>query len=238
MNKTVGVIRHIGVEGLGSIEEVLKQTNTPYVYIDTWKDRLPADVSGYGAFVILGGPMGVYESDKYPFIENEIDLVKKARSTGLPVIGICLGSQIIAQSLGGRVYKGGKKEVGWYNITFSDEIRNDPVFSPLSDKQNKSLRVFQWHGDTFDLPDGASLLASSALYKNQAFRIDKNIYGLQFHIEVKESDINAWIKEYKSEVESLKPSFDIKTTLADTRIYIDNLNRISAQVFKRFFSLI
>lgn len=234
----VGVIRHIGIEGLGSIEDVLSGSHITPVYFDTWKTALPQDLSAYKAFIILGGPMGVYEQDRYPFIGDELQLIQKARKAGLPLIGICLGSQMLAQALGGRVYRGGTKEIGWYNVTLSGQAQDDPVFSSLSGEGSKALKVFQWHGDTYDLPPGAVLLAGSALFPNQAFRIDDSIYGLQFHVEIKEADVASWIKAYKEEIDSLKQPLDIDQIHRDTQSYIGDLNNASTRFFKQFVSLI
>ncbi len=237
MKRSIAIIRHIGVEGLGSIEDVLKARNLHYKYIDTWRDSMPLNVSNYSAVIILGGPMGVYEQDKYPFIKKELFLIEEARRLNIPVIGICLGSQMIAQALGGKVYKGSAKEIGWYDIHFTQEASHDKLFASVKAAQDESttIKVFQWHGDTFDLPGEAVVLASSKLYTNQAFRVD-NIYGLQFHIEVKEADIKNWIDEYKIELDSLKASIDINKILVDARKYIGLLNKTSMRVFSAFFS--
>ncbi len=237
MNKSIAVIRHIGVEGLGTIEDVLKNKGLSYDYIDTWKDTLPQDVSDFTALVILGGPMGVYEQDKYPFIEKELELIRKARNASMPVIGICLGSQMIAQALGGRVYKGRVKEIGWYDINFTELSLNDKLFAsiPVTKDESTTIKAFQWHGDTYDLPEDAIMLASSKLYANQAFRIG-TLYGLQFHIEVKEDDIENWINEYKTEVAVLKKDIDLSKIMEDTRKYIGQLNKTSIQIFSAFFT--
>ncbi len=235
MKRSIAVLRHIGVEGLGSIEEVLKARNLTYQYIDTWRDPLPSRVSDYRAVVILGGPMGVYEQDKYPFIKQELFLIEEARRLNIPVIGICLGSQMIAQALGGRVYKGGTKEIGWYDVHFTTYASDDKLFSSVQAAKGKSatMKVFQWHGDTFDLPGDAVLLASSKLYTNQAFRVG-SIYGLQFHIEVKEADIKNWINEYKAELNTLGKTIAVNKILEDTGKYIHLLNETSREVFSAF----
>ncbi len=239
MKKPVAVIRHIGVEGLGTIEDVLKRSGRAYGYIDMWKDTLPQGVSDYSAIIVLGGPMGVYERDRYPFIEKELSLIRKARDGRLPVIGICLGSQMIAQAMGGRVYKGRAKEIGWCGVRLTQEASEDRLFAEVGPARDGpgAIRVFQWHGDTFDLPDDAVVLASSELYPNQAFRIG-NIYGLQFHIEVKEADIRNWLNEYKAELDTLRSSINISKILDDTRIYIDQLNKTCIRIFSAFFSFL
>ena len=239
MNKPVAVIRHIGVEGLGTIQNVLADRGIPYIYIDTWKDRIPRDTADYRALIILGGPISVYEQDTYPFIEKELSLIRKARDAKLPVIGICLGSQMIAQALGGRVYKGGTKEIGWYDIHFTAQASHDPLFSSVEAVKSHpaTMKVFQWHGDTFDLPGDAVVLAGSKLYANQAFRID-TLYGLQFHIEIREADIKVWIDEYKAELDTLKTSIDISMILEDVKKYSGLLNKTSKQVFTAFSGLI
>ena len=237
-NKPVAVIRHIGVEGLGTIENVLADKHIACTSIDTGKDNFPDDVADYRALIILGGPMGVYEQDKYPFIEKELLLIRKAHDAKLPVIGICLGSQMIAQALGGRVYKGKTKEIGWYDIHFTVQASHDDLFASVDAFKSypATMKVFQWHGDTFDLPGGAVVLAGSKLYANQAFRIE-TVYGLQFHLEVREADIAAWIHAYKAELDAMKTDIDVARILEDTKKYIGLLNETSLKVFTAFTGL-
>ncbi|MCL4479411.1 MAG: gamma-glutamyl-gamma-aminobutyrate hydrolase family protein [Deltaproteobacteria bacterium] len=209
----------------------MKKRSIQYVYIDTWKDQMPSVPDMYSGFIILGGPMGVYEKDKYPFIENELSLIRKAHDNGLPVIGICLGAQMIAQAFGGRVYRGVSKEIGWYRIRATEEGFGDTIFSTLG----KWPMVFQWHGDTFELPKNAVLLAGSELYPDQAFKIDDRIYAIQFHLEVRDSDIKQWLEEYKTEISSLKNTIDVDQILKDTEMYAGVLNRSGTKLFGRFF---
>lgn len=134
------------------------------------------DVDG---LVVMGGPMGVYEADEYPFLSDECRLIDELVASGRAVLGICLGAQLLAHVLGARVYPGNAPEVGFGVVELTQQGKRDRVVGAAG----SSLSVFHWHGDTFDLPERASLLASSAAYPHQAFRYGNTAYGLQFHVE-------------------------------------------------------
>jgi GMP synthase-like glutamine amidotransferase len=167
--------------------------------VNTQNDPVPTSPLGYDTIVILGGPMSVY--DDLPYLQKEQELIRNAMKNDTPVLGICLGSQLIAQAAGGRVYKGKKKEIGWYNVYLTPASSND-IFRGFTDK---TIRIFHWHGDTYDLPANAKILAYSDLYP-QAFRIGSAV-GIQFHFEVDEPLIQTWMKEYSAELiaEKIKP---------------------------------
>jgi GMP synthase-like glutamine amidotransferase len=166
---------------------------------NTQKDHVPTSPLGYDAIVILGGPMAVY--DNLTYLQKEQELIRNAIKNETPLLGICLGSQLIAQATGGRVYKGKKKEIGWYNVYLTPASSND-IFRGFT---NKAIRIFQWHGDTYDLPANAKILAYSDLYP-QAFRIGSAV-GIQFHFEVDEDLIQTWMNEYSGDLitEKIKP---------------------------------
>ncbi|MDQ4066891.1 MAG: type 1 glutamine amidotransferase, partial [Thermoproteota archaeon] len=140
-------------------------------------------------------------------LKKEQELIRNAMKNDTPVLGICLGSQLIAQTAGGHVYKGKKKEIGWYNVYLTPASSND-IFREFTDK---TIRIFQWHGDTYDLPANAKILAYSDLYP-QAFRIGSAV-GIQFHFEVDEPLIQTWMKEYSAELiaEKIKPESILPT---------------------------
>jgi GMP synthase (glutamine-hydrolysing) len=167
--------------------------------VNMQNDPVPTSPLGYDAIVILGGPMAVY--DNLPYLQKEQELIRNAMRNDTPVLGICLGSQLIAQAAGGRVYKGRKKEIGWYNVYLTPASSND-IFRGFTDKM---IRIFQWHGDTYDLPANAKILAYSDLYP-QAFRIGSAV-GVQFHFEVDEPLIQTWMTEYSADLiaEKIKP---------------------------------
>ena len=147
------------------------------------------------ALVVMGGPMGVYDGERLRWLEPELELIRGALRAGLPMMGVCLGSQMLAAAAGGRVYPGVRcKEIGWDTVRLTSAGAGDPLCGHLLQSHAAAEAiVFQWHGDTFDLPQGAKLLAGSALYANQAFRIGQCAYGFQFHFEVSAEMIAEWM---------------------------------------------
>jgi GMP synthase-like glutamine amidotransferase len=148
----------------------------------------------------MGGPMAVYEMDKYPHLVTGSRIIREAINRDIKVLGICLGAQMVAYCLGAQVYKGSEEEIGWCAIELTGDGLKDPLIRRLSIHPRvgdfwRRFKVFQWHSDTFDLPMGAVLLAKSELYRNQAFRYWDNVYGFQFHIEVTKEMILEWFKD-------------------------------------------
>lgn len=226
MKKEILVLKHIAIEGPGSIGEYLDDTHRPFRVIELTRERLDVkEISRAGAVISLGGPMNVYEEEKYPFLKDELALLERAVQNEIPVVGICLGAQLLARACGAKVKKAEEKEVGWYRASLTEAGRKDPLFKALPSE----LAVFQWHEDTFDIPTGGALLAVSQTCKNQAFRYGKNAYGLQFHLEVTADMIKSWIDEY---VKEGLPALDTQKILADTGKYKDIYARQAAAVYK------
>ena len=188
------IIKHISIEGPGIIEEFFHQTTWPIKIINLEEnDKLPEDFSGIEAVIILGGFMNVYEENKFPFLRDEDIFLKKAIKEEIPLLGICLGAQLLAKAGGAKVKKAPSEEIGWYKISLTEEGRKDALFKDLG----REIDVFQWHEDTFEIPEGATLLATSdGACKNQAFRWGKSVYGLQFHIEVTPKMLESWVGYY------------------------------------------
>ncbi|MCK9419508.1 MAG: gamma-glutamyl-gamma-aminobutyrate hydrolase family protein [Nitrospirae bacterium] len=136
--------------------------------------------------------MAVYEMQLHPFLSQEAALIEKAIRLDRPVLGVCLGAQMLAHVLGAKVFPGGMKEIGWYDVSLTAEGMDDPCVAALAVDRKNMAQVFQWHGDTFDLPQGAECMASSEIFPNQAFRYSRRVYALQFHIEVTPEIVRKW----------------------------------------------
>jgi len=189
------ILKNVSHEGPGTIEDFLKENGMPYSIVDLSMKGEVKNTSSFTHLVMMGGPMAVYEMDRYDFLKTGARLLEEFIKKEKGVLGVCLGAQMVAHVLGGRVYPGGEKEIGWYKVDVTDEGAEDSVFKSLLINGGKKAHVFQWHGDTFDLPQGAVRLASSPLYPNQAFRWGKNAYALQFHIEVTPEIIEDWFRD-------------------------------------------
>ncbi len=191
--KKVLFIKHIDIEGGGTLEEFLKQNGIATSTIEIHKEDLyllSINFEELFGVVILGGPMNVYEEDKYPFLKWETSFIKDLIDTKIPVLGICLGAQLIAKVAGAKVYKAPYKELGWHRVNLREKARSESLFKGVKN----NLTVFQWHEDTFDVPKKGVLLAKSYTI-NQAFRIG-SAYGFQFHIEITPDMAREWIDYY------------------------------------------
>ncbi len=193
------IIKNVLNEGPGTIEDYLKTKGIMYKVADFYgcdaTEEVIPDIKEFTHLVILGGPMAVYESAGAPFLHFEVAMIRSFILKKKPVLGICLGAQMIANALGADVYPGKTEEIGWYNVDITSEGMEDPAISSLAVDNQPVAEVFQWHGDTFDLPGKAVRLSSSKVYQNQAFRYKDNVYALQFHIEVKPDMIEEWFGE-------------------------------------------
>lgn len=155
---TVAIIKHIDIEGPGTIGDFLNDDGISYDVIDVFNgEPLPNSLSDTSAVIILGGPMNVYEEDKYLFLKQEDEFLKEVIEKGLPALGFCLGAQLIAKAKGALVKKNPQKEIGWFKVSVTGEGSSDPLFQGFQGE----FDVFQWHGDTFNIPEGAVRLAES-----------------------------------------------------------------------------
>lgn len=191
------ILKNVFSEGPGTIEDYLRAEAIPYSVIELSTGETVPDFDSFTHLVIMGGPMAVYEMHRYSFLINEALLIDRTIKANKHVLGLCLGAQMLAHVLGARVYPGQQKEIGWYDAALTADGMSDALLSALRVPGKNAARVFQWHGDTFDLPRGTVRLASSDLYPNQAFRYSDRVYALQFHIEVTPAIVGDWLKQEK-----------------------------------------
>ncbi|MBF0473153.1 MAG: type 1 glutamine amidotransferase, partial [Nitrospirae bacterium] len=163
------ILKNIDHEGPGTIEDYLLNKKIPYTIVNL-KTQLCPDSADYDTLVIMGGPMSVHDAKIYPYLTDEIDIINEFIKDDKRILGICLGAQLIARALSTDVYKGKGKEIGWYNLEVTDDGKKDEKFSTLINPDKKTLTVFHWHGETFDIPKGAVRLASTELFPNQGFK--------------------------------------------------------------------
>lgn len=185
--KSVCVIQHVPFETPGVLLDVFQEKCLSVKMVEApFLRELPEDDLRPDILVVMGGPIGAYEETSYPFLKDEMKWVERHLAGGGVFLGICLGSQLLARVLGARVYPGNGKEIGWSPLILSDAGKSSP-FEKLEGRS-----VLHWHGDTFDLPKGSSLLASTGPYPHQAFSVGRRILGLQFHLEVTPRDLERW----------------------------------------------
>jgi GMP synthase (glutamine-hydrolysing) len=188
---------HEPFEGLGTIEKWALQHHHHLSCTQLFAgDALP-DASDFDWLIIMGGGMNIYQEDKYPWLKDEKLLIMEAFKTGKMILGICLGAQLIADMLGAKVYRGAYKEIGWFPVFLTNEAISSPLFKGVPDE----LTVFHWHGDTFDLPEGAVSVAYSAITPCQGFLYNDRVLALQFHYEVDEELVKGMVKNGSDELD-------------------------------------
>lgn len=234
--RKVMVFQHVGHEPLGTLDPLLKDAGFRIRYINFGRDPfLEPDIENYNGLIVLGGPMGVYEANQYPHLRWEMKQIEKAIHKNIPVLGICLGSQLIANVLGSEVRKAPEWELGWCDIEITDNAKNDLIFSHYKSKE----KIFQIHQDTFDVPKTAVHLASSKLCAGQAFRYGDKTYALQYHLEVDQPMIGRWMKRAENFdiVHQSHGKFSLETIENDTHTHIANSLELSYKTFGKFIEL-
>jgi GMP synthase (glutamine-hydrolysing) len=224
--KNAIAIRHVAFEDAGTLEGVLADRGIGLRYLEAGVDDLkPAKDADL--LLVLGGPIGIYETDRYPFLKDELATIEAAVKQSVPVIGICLGCQALAAVLGARVYPGKQKELGWDELALTEAGKA----SPLGVLDGK--RILNWHGDTFDLPAGATRLASTPITPNQAFAYGPRVLALQFHVELPERDLEKWLIGHTLELAN--SNVDLAEMRADTARYAPAVNEASKKLFDDWF---
>jgi len=190
------VLQHLEIEPAALVGDLIVESGHQLEIARLYEgESVPGSLSGYDGLLVMGGPMSANDL-QLPYIRDEIALLKVAIENDFPLLGFCLGAQLLAKAAGAEVIPSPVRELGWHPVFPTELSNDDPLFSSMS---RPWLHVFQWHGETFTLPEQATLLATHPAVPNQAFRIGSSQYGLQFHIEVGSEIINAWIEVGESE---------------------------------------
>lgn len=225
------VLQHIACEPPAAYEDELREWGAELVRVEVDEGEPLPDWREFAGIVAMGGPMGAYEDDAYDWLPREKELIAAAVRANVPFWGVCLGSQLLAASLGARVYPGERAEVGLLPVTLTGAASDDPVFAGAP----REFPTLQWHGDTFDLPDGATLLASSPAYPHQAFRFGR-AYALQFHIEVSTALAAEWgeVPAYAASLEELLGPGALPNLVAQLEPVAEPMNALARRLFARW----
>jgi GMP synthase (glutamine-hydrolysing) len=234
------VFQHVAAEPLGTLDPLIRRRGhrVRYVNFERHPDHEP-NVDRYRGLVVLGGPMNVDEHERRAHLRAEMRAIERMLHQGKPVLGICLGAQLLAHVLGAPVRRNEVPEIGWHQLRLTPQGREDAVLAPLGEQ----AQVFQWHAYRFDIPSGAVHLASTATCAEQAFRYGENAYGFQFHLEMDQHLIQRWLAHplYREELHALAgaQAGDPATALLEhTRMHIGTMQAHADQVFNRFLDRI
>lgn len=229
----VYVLQHTAAETLGTIQDALTDAGREARYVRPFLgDSVPAHLGGVEGLILMGGPMGVRDAETHPFLRQEMRLVEQALHDGKPVLGVCLGSQLLAAALGAPVRRAQRGEIGWYPVRWSEAARGDRLCGGLPD----TFTAFHWHGDVFDLPDGAVSLASSDRTSHQAYRFGESAYGFLFHMEITEEMVREMIRNFSGQMRA--EGLSGEDLYAGVASHLEPLSRIAEVVFGRWAALL
>lgn len=233
--RKVLVFQHVANKILGTLNPTLKEHGLRMRYINFEREpsAMPS-VERYNGLIVLGGNMGVYEAEKYTHIKTEIKLIEEALKKDIPILGICLGSQLLAHVLGGSVKKHTQKEVGWCDVTLTEEGQKDSLFQHFGKKE----KIFQLHGDTFSLPQSTVHLAYSDVCPAQAFRYGQKVYGMQFHLEADAAMIHRWLDNPRNQEEIFSQApVSTEQIRLETQNHIQHSTLLARETFTQFIKL-
>ncbi|KOR32120.1 glutamine amidotransferase [Achromatium sp. WMS3] len=230
--KHILAIRHVAFEHLGTLAPVCNQLGFQITYLDIgFNDLKILDPLAPDLLVVLGGPIGAYEDNKYPWLLDELHCIEQRLAAKRPILGICLGAQLMARALGGKVYPNNATEIGWSPLRLTPAGEN----SCLKDLATCDFQVLHWHGDTYDLPIDTQCLASTDITKNQAFSYGKTALGLQFHLEIDVTEIERWLIGHAHEI-AATPSITNTHLRTDSAYYGNALAASAANCLKNWLT--
>lgn len=235
--KKILVLQHVASEPLGELDPLLRAAGLRIRYVNFARHPgTQVDVTRYSGLVVLGGPMNVDQADRYRHLLHEIEVIRIALERRIPVLGICLGAQLLAAALGATVHPNAVREIGWYPLTVSADAKADPLFAHF----DADVPVFQWHAYTFTEPKASVHLASTVSCANQAFCHGGFAYGLQFHLEVDAALIERWLNhsEHHHELEALGGAIHAQRVRVETEQYVEISRARARAVFSAFLKLL
>jgi GMP synthase (glutamine-hydrolysing) len=225
------VLQHHPAENLGAIADALEGAALAWQYVRVFDGHpIPTDVKGIGGLIVMGGSESVYQLDRYPYLRDELALIESALKAEKPILGVCLGSQLLAAALGSEVRRGAEREIGWYPVRLSEAAKGDRLMRGLP----AEFVAAHWHSDVFDLPRQAVALASSERTPVQAFRFGAKAYGLLFHAEMTREILQALVDEFSEGLKRVGIDVDVILTEAEKRL--PPLGRIGETIFSRWAS--
>jgi len=225
----IWVLQHHPVENLGRIADALEEAALAWQYVRVFDGAtIPADMKGAGGLIVMGGPESVYQLERYPYLRDEMRLIENALQDNKPILGVCLGAQLLAAVLGATVKRSENREIGWYSVRLAEAAHNDRLMRGLPTE----FTAAHWHSDIFDLPNGAVALASSEKTPLQAFRFAEKAYGLLFHAEITEERIRRLVSEFAEDLKRV--GVDGDSYVAHAPEYMPALSEIGATIFSRW----
>lgn len=229
--RPVACIRNEEGETFGVVAHVLREQAIPWVDLDAWTDALP-EPDEVSAYAVFGGDQHIHQIERDPYLISERDLIRRAVDAGRPVLGICLGAQLLAAAMGARVRPAPRRQCRFAPFRPTPAAAGDPLFSVFADEDP----VFHWHEDTFDVPGGAELLSRSDQIEHQSFRVGAVAWGSQFHFEVTESDLEMWIRAAGPAMER-RWGRSGQDLLEEARRHLGGQERSAREVVRRFVRL-
>lgn len=225
------VLQNHPAESLGAIADSLESAALAWQYVRAYDGQaIPQEIRGAGGLVVMGGPQTVYQLDRYPYLRDEIRLIEDALGENKPILGVCLGSQLLAAALGAKVYRNATREIGWYRVTLAPAATDDRLLRGMPPE----FVAAHWHSDIFDLPAGAVALAASAKTPVQGFRYGDQAYGLLFHAEMTNEILEALVTEFGEGLQRV--GLDGGAILAEAPRHLPKLSAIGETIFARWAS--